>query len=407
MIHILDYKTATFDFNPDIILQYVDVPRIFQKLISETDFVKNKLKKDGSLVYKKIDEKDRFTLETFYEYVDSNIDIQIIVCNIEIFKKCFTHTNLFFDKISKKYPKIKFIVSSDETFFKYSNSEYQHKNVFYILNSILNPYSFINNIDSIKNLASYYITNNYLQADYSSFIFKMFNYTNTIVKDKKYNFYNGVHKPHRLKCYELVKNNDLLPEGYFSYVDFAYQSKNTDLERDFIDFLDLNDKEEYYEYLSKFEIPLHYDTTESDPNIFVAFLNPPQTSFQSYICITTETTFQSGQRENDLVLSEKSFKPFFGFNIPLIVGIPTAIQYLKDLGFDLFEDLFDISPKNNKVEIFEQFDKNLKVIKNMSKLELHNFYVDNIQRIEHNFNLLTNRLKEKDIENINNFLRNG
>jgi hypothetical protein len=111
--------------------------------------------------------------------------------------------------------------------------------------------------------------------------------------------------------------------------------------------------------------------------------------------------------KNDLVLSEKSFKPFFGFNIPLIVGQPTGLKYLKDLGFDLFEDLFDISPKNTKVEIFQQFDKNLKVIKNMSKLELHNFYVENIQRIEHNFNLLTFRLKEKDIENINNFLKNG
>jgi hypothetical protein len=206
-----------------------------------------------------------------------------------------------------------------------------------------------------------------------------------------------------LKSYELVKNNNLLNEGYFSYADFAFLSKNNDEIAHFMDFLDIKTEEEYNQYLSNFEIPVLYDTLDSDPNIFVAFAIPPQTSFQSYISITTETFFENNSK--DLVFSEKSFKPFYGFNIPLIIGQTTGLKYLKDLGFDLFEDLFEITPTYSKTEIFEQFDKNLEKIKKISKLELHTFYEKNLNRIYHNFEILTNRLKERDLENLNNFFK--
>lgn len=404
MIHILDYKSATFDFNPEILLQYIDLPRIFQKFISETEHIKTKLKKDNGIVYKKIEDGNRFTIKSLSEYIDNNKDISVIVTNIDIFEDCYITPNYFFNQISKKYPNIKFIVSSDETFFRYTRIEYTHTNVFYIVNGISNPYSFTNNIDNISNLASYYIMNDYLQEDYCKFLDRLSGTTNRMVRDKKYNFYNGVHKPHRLKSYELIKKNNLLDEGYFSYADFASLSKNEDINEEFINFFGFKSKDEYKNYLSDFEIPLLYDTETSDPNVFVAFANPPQTSFQSYISITTETMFQDEGVPKDVTISEKSFKPFYGMNIPLIIGQPIGIQYLRDLGFDLFEDFFDIEPKYTKIEIFNQLDKNLQKIKSMSKKEIHDFYFDNSNRVYHNFYLLTQRLKEKDIENLNNFL---
>jgi hypothetical protein len=156
--------------------------------------------------------------------------------------------------------------------------------------------------------------------------------------------------------------------------------------------------------LKDFEIPLLYDSEESDPNIFVAFAIPPQTSFQSYISITTETHFQAEGVPSDIVLSEKAFKSFYGMNIPLIIGQPIGLKYLKDLGFDLFEDFFDVTPKYTKVEIFNQLDKNLQKIKSLSKKEIHDFYFENYDRVQNNFYTLTQRLKEKDLENLNNFL---
>ena len=406
MIHILDYKTCTFDFNLSIFLQYVDLPRIFQKFISETDYVKSKLEKDGEIIYEKISDGNRLSLNDFYNYIELNKGIEILFCNIDIFEDCYSNPNYFFSKISKKYPNIKFIVLSDETFFNYTNVEYEHKNVFYILNGIINPYSFVENIDYIQNLTSYYIINDYLQENYVKLLDSLFYMSTSLVRDKKYNFYNGVHKPHRLKCYELVKKNDLVKEGYFSYSDFAYMSKTDENIHEFLEFFDFTTFDEYKKYLSTFEIPFYYDTMESDPNIFVPFSTPPQTSLQSYISITTETHFQDSKYSNNLMFSEKSFKPFYGFNIPLIIGQPTGLKYLKDLGFDLFEDFFDVTPVYTRNEIFEQLDKNLEKIKNMSKMEIHDFYQNNIHRLRHNFDLLTNRLKEKDLENLNNFLSN-
>ena len=405
MIHILDYKSCTFDYNPEVLLQYVDLPRMFQKFISESDYIQEQMYNDGSVIYKQIDDSSRFNVSTFCNYLDENKDITVLICNIDIFKDCYIIPNSYFSHICKKYSHIKFIVSSDETFMKYGKDEYSHKNVFYIANSILNPYSFVKNTNTLNNFASYYIINDYLQEDYVNFLEKLYYTSNDVVRDKKYNFYNGVHKPHRLKCYELIKKYDLLNEGYFSYADFAYQSKNKELDHEFMQFFGFKKREEYIKYLSTFEIPLHYDTRESDPNVFVAFANPPQTSLQSYISITTETTFQVGARTGDMVLSEKAFKSFYGFNIPLIIGTPIGIQYLKDLGFDLFEDLFDINPPQTQKDVFNQLEKNLQTIKSMNKLELHDYYINNMDRLNSNFELLTKILRERDLENLNNFFK--
>jgi hypothetical protein len=405
MIHILDYKNSYFDYNPDILLQYVDVTRIFQKFISESNFIKKQLEKDGQVIYKRVDDNDKFTVTTFCKYINENNDINILVCNIDIFKDCYIIPNSFFSYISKKYPNIKFIVSSDETFMSYSNIEYNHKNIFYILNRISKPYSFVKNVNILNNFASYYTMNNYLQEEYVNFLQKLFYTSNDVVRDKKYNFYNGVHKPHRLKSYELIKKCDLLDEGYFSYANFAHMTENEETDQEFMHFFGFKTKEEYKKYLSAFEIPRYYDTIESDPNVFVAFANPPQTSLQSYVSITTETTFHVASEIYDMVLSEKAFKPFYGFNIPLIIGTPIGIQYLKDLGFDLFEDLFDVTPKSNKKELFEQVENNFKVIKSMTKLELHDYYIKNMDRLNYNFELLTKILKERDLENLNNFFK--
>ena len=402
MIHILECKTASFDYNPDVLLQYVNITRIFEKLICETNYIKTKLDKERFVFYKEIKENKKFNLESFFDYIDNN-EVSVLFCNIEIFENCYLTPNYYFNEISKKYPHIKFIVLNDETFFRYTESEYKHPNVFYIINGISNPYSFVTNLNNIKNLTSYYIVNNYLQEKYIYFIKNLFSMVDRMVKDKKYNFYNGVHKPHRLKSYELIKNNNLLTEGYFSYADFAFLSKTDEEISYFMNFLNIKTEYEYKQYLSNFEIPMLYDTIDSDPNIFVAFAIPPQTSMQSYISITTETFFQDNNK--DLIFSEKSFKPFYGFNIPLIVGQPTGLKYLKDLGFDLFEDLFEISPTYNKTETFEQLNKNLEKIKKISKLELHTFYESNLSRIYHNFEILTNRLKERDLENLNNFFK--
>ena len=404
MIHILEYKTCYFDRNPNILLQYVNMEIIFERLLSKTKVI-GELISTKNYIHIEIERNGKlFNKDTISDYIEQNPNISILFFNIDIFEDCTLFENKYADYLSEKYPNIKFIVLTDETFMQYTHKCFKNKNVFYIINSLQNPYEFIPTVSSMERVANYYIINTYLQENYNKFLNSLFHQTHNLVREKKYNFFNGIHKPHRLKCYEIIKKNNMLSDGYFSYVDFACFKNDESQYQQFMDFLEIESTTSYLDYLKQFQIPYLCDTTEVDPNVFVAFAIPPQYSLQSYVSITTETYFFENQNAKNVNFSEKSLKAFYGFNIPLILGQPTSIRYLKDLGFDMFEDLFDLTPKYTRKEIFEQFDNNVKIIKNMSKDTLHDYYVKNINRISNNFEILTSRMVEYDLYNLNNFL---
>ena len=404
MIHILEYKNCWFDRNPDILLQYANMPIIFERLLAKTNLI-GKLVDSKNYIHKEIFDGDSlFNKNSIVEYIESNQTLSILFFNADIFENSIMTANECIDYVSNKYPNIKFIVLTQETFLTYTHRSFKNKNVFYIINSLDNPYEIVATASSIERVANYYIINTYLQENYNKFINSLFHQTNDLVRTKKYNFFNGIHKPHRLKCYQIIKDNNMLEDGYFSYVDFAYFKNDEEQYQQFMEFLEFESTQSYLDYLNGFEIPYLCDTTEVNPNVFVAFAIPPQYSLQSYISITTETYFFENYNAKNVNFSEKSLKAFYGFNIPLILGQPTSIRYLKDLGFDMFEDLFDVTPKYTRNEIFEQFDSNVKIIKNMTRMELHNYYVSNLNRIHHNFEILTKRMAEYDLHNLNNFL---
>lgn len=61
---------------------------------------------------------------------------------------------------------------------------------------------------------------------------------------------------------------------------------------------------------------------------------------RSLLCLVTETEFNNAN-PNDFFTSEKTFKPIIGMRPFFIYGQAPLRQYLKDSGFDIFEDLFD------------------------------------------------------------------
>ena len=75
------------------------------------------------------------------------------------------------------------------------------------------------------------------------------------------------------------------------------------------------------------------------------------------------------------------------WQIPIFFGVPGLYKVLKKLGFDVFEDIFDMSFDNelNDMKRFELQYKNVKKIAKMSKQEVHNTYRSNLHRIENNF----------------------
>jgi hypothetical protein len=113
----------------------------------------------------------------------------------------------------------------------------------------------------------------------------------------------------------------------------------------------------------------------------------PEDSFSyinSYVNIVTESQFRDDF--NVIHVSEKSFRPFAYYNLPLIVATQNHVKYMKDkYGFDFYEDLINhdydnvksiggritmlidevIRLKNNKNDVIEFYKQNThRLIKN-------------------------------------------
>ena len=105
----------------------------------------------------------------------------------------------------------------------------------------------------------------------------------------------------------------------------------------------------------------------------------------SYINITTETEFNT----TEIHITEKSFKPFVAFQIPLILASPTHIyQIKKRYDFDWFDDIIDHSYDNilDHKERLIAFVKEVKRI-NDNKEFFIDFYKNNKERFQKNHDI--------------------
>ena len=69
---------------------------------------------------------------------------------------------------------------------------------------------------------------------------------------------------------------------------------------------------------------------------------------RSLFCLVTETEF-SNANPKDFFTSEKTFKPIIGMRPFFVYGQAPLRQYLKDSGFDIFDDVFDYSQIDESV----------------------------------------------------------
>jgi len=362
MIYAHEYKTFQYAPSNKYDPCYVDLERLVYLLDLP------------NVEYKEFDTK--LTKLEIVNFVETKKP-RVYFLNVDLFSH-YNPDDIF--SISDKFPETLFVFFDHET-TNFTNRITSSDNCILIMNSFENIES-----RTHQNTYNYYFLNSGLQGEYNNFMNELFRNTYPIKRFKKYNFFNGVHKPHRLACYELMKKNDLIDEGYFSYMDYTRSLGTENERREVSEFFGFEDNE-YTKYISQFEIPYLCDTNEPDPNVYKAFLVPPQISLTSYIYITTETRFIT---RDAVSTSEKSYKGFLGFNIPLIFGQKKLYQYLRNMGFDMFDDFFDTTECANDKEMFEQFDRNLKKIKQMSLKELHLFYLDNFRRLENNFSLMIN-----------------
>lgn len=216
-------------------------------------------------------------------------------------------------------------------------------------------------------------------------------------------------KLHRFSLLCFLKKNNILDNTNWSYI--AENKRQFDIENinlllddfnlykneiDYFDNLKLkrSDYENDLNFLSEnnlIEMREKYNFLgHGIPELSVNYEN-------SYVNITTESIFFD---DSDVVqITEKSIKPFFYYQIPLIVATPSHSKYLKEkYDFDLFEDLIDLSfdSETNHTKRFKLILKEIEKL-NINKDKVRKFYKKNKDRfLENSYKALNNISIEND-----------
>lgn len=217
------------------------------------------------------------------------------------------------------------------------------------------------------------------------------------VEDKPHFFmcHNRVSKEHRLVLLSYLKRSGIINDVDWSFLNPDEPVDSFIDEEDNTLMLEYEEEINYFKNIhnqpSKFEVlkDWHIDTTHNPLKDRML----PDTYLNSYINIITETVF--GWPE--VHISEKSFRPFYFFQLPLFVASYRHVDYMRTMyGFDFFDDLidhsYDLEPNNIK-RMYMLFDEIKRLHEN--KDLVIEFYKNNKDRIVANYVRLISLYNEK------------
>jgi hypothetical protein len=189
---------------------------------------------------------------------------------------------------------------------------------------------------------------------------------------------------------------------YNSYVEITKENINQNFLDMYFDFTDESIKKNYLEIIKTKKLSYY----ENHVNWFDDNKTPHPTenidlnSYKnSYINIISETKF--GKKENDIHITEKSFKPLYYFQLPIFLAAYNHVKMLKDeYGFYLFDDLIDHSYDDeiNDSKRFHMIVKEIQRLSNMRE-EIQNYYKNNTEKLLHNYNIIKNNNAEHIFKN--------
>ncbi len=296
----------------------------------------------------------------------------IVFCDIQYFPywSIETFEPTIFD-LAKKYG-IKFFIVDSDNFRPYTDTEY---------------YTIFSNRFDMK-----YSTENFnyfrYRASGQAYFYNLpeifIPFLETI-RQRKANFIVGVDKIERLLSLKHIIDNGMDKDFYVGYSGFTRPYDDSQISDSLKSFRDST-------------LPIILDTSferSCNGSVNVEFPPFPYT-LNSYVSAICETSIPM----DEIHLSEKSWNPFISMNIPLILGSKHINQYLRNLGFWLAEDLFDISEKSNYIEIVNQYKSNLDIIHNMSYNDLYQYFLQNKNKFLHNHTILG---RQKFVFNRNNY----
>jgi hypothetical protein len=200
--------------------------------------------------------------------------------------------------------------------------------------------------------------------------------------------FNKSLKPHRVGLLNLLNKESLLNDINWSFVptedkNFDSNFLNDVLEKDEIDETFINGLD--YK-LSDYERDIYSidENNKGQVSQTLTHIENFESYINSYVNITTESAFD--RQKNTIHISEKSFKPFFYYQFPIMVASQYHIKKMKELyGLDFFDDIIDHSYDNepDHKKRLKMIVKEIKRINDNKDLFVR-FYRNNQDRFENN-----------------------
>jgi hypothetical protein len=273
----------------------------------------------------------------------------------------------------------------------------------------LNQFYFINNNSNLEYYKLKHTGVNvhsirFLPSYYSKHIFKN---DIDIITDKEFLFmcHNKRIKPHRFGVLLEMKKLNIINEIDWSFL------LNNDTNRDYYQFFKniyeydkITNLLEDIEYFNKLGIKKSkYEELHLDNNLENDFIYK-KTFESSFINIVTETYFEN----NIIHITEKSFKPFNFYQLPIFLATYGHVKKLRGLyGFDMFDDFIDHS-YDDQPNDRSRFELVINEIKKLSNINVKDFYSNNINRLKNNKKIISEISNDiYDIEYFKKLIKNG
>ena len=213
------------------------------------------------------------------------------------------------------------------------------------------------------------------------------------IREKKFTCLNGAFREHRLILVSELFRSGLENDGYISYIVNTGYNNQPPIESE-IDNVD-KDLLKYYMDIIVPKIPLTTELEKGmeliEPYISTSYVHEMYTN--SYFNIVTETSYNWNSTsiiDNNIYLTEKTYRPIFGMQPFIMVSNPGVLKHLKAMGFKTFPEFFDESYDEieNPTERMYTIINEIKRICSLSLEELHDRYYNILDKLEYNRNRL-------------------
>ena len=227
------------------------------------------------------------------------------------------------------------------------------------------------------------------------------------IREKKFTCLNGAFRASRIIIVSELFRNGLDKDGYISLL--GNYGEAPPIESDLQPELD-NDTIKYFIDKIVPRLPIAVDLEKDveliEPYIGHSYIHEMYTN--SYFNIITETSYNwdsSSIIDNNIFLTEKTYRPIFGMQPFIVVTNPGFLKFLKSMGFKTFPEFFDESYDEieNPIERMNTIVNEIKKICSLSLEELHDRYYNIFDKLEHNRNRLIEMVNDRKL-NYGNYL---